>query len=56
VAQPRRQIHPLTNLAAGVVTSATAPARLALRLFAVASSAIGEPAELEMLVRAHLVD
>jgi len=38
------------------VASATAPARYALRLFAVASSAVGEPAELEMLVRARLLD
>ena len=53
---PRRQLHPLSDLAAGVVAGATAPARLALRLFAVASSAIGEPAELEMLVRARLMD
>jgi hypothetical protein len=56
VPQPTRQLHPLSDLAAGVVASATAPARLVLRLFAVASSAIGEPAELEMLVRARLMD
>jgi len=56
MAQPSRQPHPLADLAAGVVTSATAPARLALRLLSVASSAFGEPAELEMLVRAHLMD
>jgi hypothetical protein len=52
----RQPILPLTGLAAGVVASATAPARLALRLLVVASSAIGEPAELEMLVRARLMD
>lgn len=52
----RRHAVPLADLAAGVVSSATAPARLALSLLAVASSALGEPAELEMLVRAHLVD
>lgn len=40
----------------GLLASATAPARFALRLFALASSAVGEPAELEMLVRAHLLD
>jgi len=56
VAQPRHPIHPLTGLAAGFVASATAPARLALRLLSVASSAIGEPAELEMLVRARLME
>jgi len=46
----------LAGLAADVVASATAPARLALRLMAVASSALGEPAEVEMLVRARLLD
>ena len=57
MAQPKTSSFiPLADLAAGVVSSATAPARLALRLLAVASSAIGEPAELEMLVRAHLMD
>ena len=56
MAQPARPILPLADLAAGLVASATAPARLALRLFAVASSAFGEPAELEMLVRAQLMD
>lgn len=59
MAQTRRPVHALADLAdlaVGIVGSATAPARLALRLLAVASSAIGEPAELEMLVRAHLVD
>jgi hypothetical protein len=56
MAQPKRPFVPLADLAAGVVASATAPARMALRLLAVASSAFGEPAELEMLVRAHLMD
>lgn len=56
MAQSRRPVLPLAGLAAGVVASATAPARLALRLIAVASSAFGEPAELEMLVRARLMD
>jgi hypothetical protein len=46
----------LAGLAAGVVSSATAPARLALRLIAITTSAFGEPAELEMLVRARLLD
>jgi hypothetical protein len=48
--------HPLAGLASGVVASATAPARLALLLFSLAASAVGEPDELEMLVRAHLLD
>ncbi|MGN6522459.1 MAG: hypothetical protein ACTHMZ_04515 [Actinomycetes bacterium] len=56
MAQGRLPALPLSGLAAGVVASATAPARLALRLLTVASSAVGEPAELEMLVRAHLLD
>jgi len=56
MAQRRQPLVPLTGLAAGLVASAAAPARVALRLLAVASSAIGEPAELEMLVRAHLMD
>lgn len=52
----RRQQPVLGGLAAGLMASATAPARMALRLLAVASSAIGEPAELEMLLRARLLD
>lgn len=56
MAQSGLQIPPLDGLAAAVVASATAPARIALRLFAVASSAIGEPDEVEMMVRAHLLD
>lgn len=56
MAQRRQQVLPLAGLAAGVVASATAPARVALRLLAVASSALGEPAELEMLLRARLLD
>jgi hypothetical protein len=43
-------------LAASAVASATLPARLALRLVALTASAVGEPAELEMLVRARLLD
>jgi len=55
VTQPRQPLLLRPGLA-GLVASATAPARFALRLFAVASSAVGEPAELEMLVRARLLD
>lgn len=54
--QPRRPAHPLSGLAATVVASATLPARLALRVVALTASAVGEPAEVEMLVRAHLLD
>lgn len=56
MAQRSQLALPLGGLAAGLVASATAPARMALRLLAVASSAIGEPAELEMLLRARLLD
>jgi len=56
VSHSNKSLPPLAGLAAGVVASATAPARLAMRLLAVASSAIGEPAEVEMLVRARLLD
>ena len=54
--QPRYSVNPLSGLAASMVASATLPARLALRLVAVTASAVGEPPEVEMLVRARLLD
>ena len=56
MSQRRLPPRPLTGLAAGVVSSATLPARLAWRLLARTASAVGEPAEVEMLVRARLLD
>ena len=56
MSQHHRPPSPLAGLAATVVASATLPARLAMRLVAVAASAVGEPAEVEMLVRARLLD
>ena len=53
---PSRSSTTIAGLAATVVASATLPARLALRLVALTASAAGEPAELEMLVRARLLD
>lgn len=53
---PRRTTNSVAGLAASVVASATLPARLALRLVALTASAVGEPAELEMLLRARLLD
>ena len=55
MSQPRPSL-PLGGLAASMVASATLPARLALRLVALTASAVGEPAEVEMLVRARLLD
>lgn len=54
--QPRYSANPISGLAASVVASATLPARLALRLVTVTATAVGEPPEVEMLVRARLLD
>lgn len=56
MSQPRPSTNPLSGLAATMVASAILPARLAMRLVAVTTSAVGEPAEVEMLLRARLLD
>jgi hypothetical protein len=56
VSQPRRTPSPIAGLAATMVASATLPARLAMRLVALTASAVGEPDEVEMLLRARLLD